>query len=450
MERQFSIGGKVNPLFLKHKMTGYRCPVKSGQVLAYFTECESDRRIARLDSDNFYQIQTVSVTRHKAEKSFNLELRKVSFNTESRKWQYEGNIFDAQFNGEELNSYFGILSSESHKSKLESNLIKTFIEDQFEKVGRSEDFDDTFDYDRIFKGIAGKLARSTPWSVPRDVLEDMIKDSLLKVVNEKTVKKYDEKKDPIKFFGGMFQLKMITAMKQWNSRRMKEIRKPRNEDDFPDSKQTDFLRNKYHQEEGPDQIVEYKVLLEGLKKHFERKPEKHLNSMLDMMLQGFKGKEMAEELKVSPSIVSRWVGRMKNYILEYAQTTRNGLLLNLMSEKLMKRRTAGEEDLLVQVFKEYDKVASEGTATHHEGREPAGEVSRVVKKSFDDVTDPEYLAKEALNNTTTRRQFKEKISEQMQELDMMDDVIEDDTGKLIGLRIVSEEIRSVGDKGDPS
>lgn len=315
---------------------------------------------------------------------------------------------------------------------LPNGLLKKTMKELFTRAGRAKDFPDV-DYDRAFKAIAGKMFSKFPISGGLDDADkdDLILDTFLQVVTAKTIKDYDATKDPISYFGGMFQLRMTNELKSLVTQRVREVKNPNKPDsDLTDEEFFDLVDTRHQHVNPTTDEIDFKELTRELINHLKTKPEgKYFVPMFNMLAQGYSNKEVAEELKVSPAIVSRYLDRMKQAILEYARKSGNQLLYALMSEYLGKRKHAQDVfDSIVDVLKQYRKRVS--------GRAPAGKLTTVQRTPITNQATLDYMASVALD-TERVDLADEALTQHFEALLEQDELVDRDPGTIVGLKVTS-------------
>lgn len=313
-------------------------------------------------------------------------------------------------------------------ASLPNGLLKKTMRELFKKAGRLKDFDETADYDRVFKGIAAKMFAKFPGALDDADKDDMILDTFLQVVTTKTIKDYDPERDPISYFGGMFQMRLTNELKSLVKQRIREVKNPNNPDsDLSDEEFFDMVDTRQRVDPTTDEI-DFRQLTTDLVRYLKSKPEgKYFVPMFNLLAQGYSNKEVAEELKVSPAIISRYLERMKQAILEYARKTGNQLLYSLMSEYLGKRKHAQDVfDPIVDVLKQYKKRVS--------GRAPAGKLTQVLKTTMPNKATVDYAAMIALDVEQTDL-VDEALTQHFEELLQYDDLVDRDPDTIVGLSV---------------
>jgi len=433
--------------FLRLKMDQFANLVKKGQVLAYFGDNLRDINGSQVDN-GFYAVNTCSIRRsyNKADAQsphiYGLELSQVAWHDSG--WKATPITHTVELRREGLNDHFCIQYPGAAIAA--ETFIKELIKDVFKKAGRIEDFDESIDYDRIFGGMAFKLIRKNPFDINEDDRVDMIHDALLQVINKKTVKKYDAKKDIVKFFGGMFQKRMIDQLRAYTTRRVRE-KELQQKEDFTQEETQEYLRNKVDapKQESPQDEIEFRELQDGLLKFLMKQRDGDWQRKLWVgLMKGMSNKEIAEQLDVSPAFITKKLKNLQGYVLEFADSTDNDLLADLMKQMGGRRRSQDlfeakddEATLLFKIFKKYKKVVGH---TH----KPAGSISKVLKKNYADHESYDYIVGRILDSNVTTSQFQSELDTFFDELEAMDDLIEEGD-RLIGLKVIT----NLDDQGQP-
>lgn len=334
-----------------------------------------------------------------------------------------------------LAQHFGAASIKVARS---GQMINELFKFQLAKGGKGALYDKSFDYDKLFAGLAGKYFRKSPVNLDAEDKTDLIVDVLNQILTPATVKALDADRDPIKYFGGMFEMRMQSAMRDWVTRRLREVKNQNSE--MTDDEFFDHMDDRKH---SLFDQVHFVDMVKQLSKFLAAKPEgKYYVPMFAMLQQGYSNTEVAKELNVSPAIVTRYLQRMKDAILEFAKKTNNSLLFDLMSEYLGKRKhsddtAAGNKDFLIDVLKQYKKrVGSD------QDRNPAGQVLTIALTKEDDVFSDSVLADIAMDPSVTNDQLVHQAEEFLEYLASQDDLVEQ-ADSVIGLRYVSDDVRPV-------
>lgn len=315
-------------------------------------------------------------------------------------------------------------------------LVKELFKWQFTRNRRPELFDPNFNYDKLFSGIAAKCFSRSPVHFDQDEKQDFIFDVLNQILTPETIKKAEPGKDPISYFGGMFQMRMMTALKNRVTRELK--RKRQNPGD--DRTQDEFLEQS-GPTVNPHDDVDLKALTRDLINFLAKKTEgKYYVPIFQGLLTGKSNKEVAQELGVSPPIVTRYLQRMQQAIIEFANKTDNDTLLRVMEEvmktKKHSRTPLGSDPLydnLTTVFKKYDKVRRTSS------RAPAGDITKITVDSREDMLNHENLASLILDDQTTQATIDTNAQDFLAWQDVQDELIEDNN-QLIGLRVNSSDV----------
>lgn len=324
------------------------------------------------------------------------------------------------------------------------NYVTQYFKWMTTKAKRPELFDPKVNYDKIFQGTAAKYIARYPFHLDPEAKRDLIVDCLQQVVTLDTIKKADAGLDLVKYFGGMFAKRVITWLTNENNRRKKQKFKPSGDERTDD----EWMDSQTGPGAGSDEELDYKDLVTGLAKFFQSKgPQgKYFLAILTYLPQGYSNKELADKLKVSPSIVTRYLQQFKEAMLEYAKKTKNDALYTQVQEILKQRKhdleTAADKDPLVKWFQKLKKKGSTDTADS--GREPAGQVTKVRRKSMPDVLHEDYMAKLILSDRITQDKIDESAEEFLALLANSQDIVEDGS-TIVSLRVDTTEARSSQD-----
>lgn len=319
--------------------------------------------------------------------------------------------------------------------------------------------------DSLFKGLASKQVGGLRFKPDREEIEDMIQDVLMQVVTEKTIKAWDGKADPVKYFGGMFSLRMINQVRDWVTRKTREEQEMGDSDDEERGTRQDELDRRDTRLDTNDNPLEGYVqtrdLLKGLSNFFKTKPQNQqewLIPMLSDLIEGYSLTDIADNLGVSKTILSRRLAYLGQYIGEYAQKTGNELLKNLLQKYLLSKKhsfSAKDEDWL-KLFSDYDKKkigkpnlsidgrsfeeSVEGTLLSKPIREPSGEVRAITKKTMSDPYDNSTLSKALIESTISAEALQSAVGDSVKSLLSFEDIVELDSGELSAL--LSEAVDS--------
>lgn len=286
------------------------------------------------------------------------------------------------------------------------NSTGTYVEDICRKAGRSDLFDMCKDinWDQMFEGLARKCIAKSPIHVDQFDYHDLIMDALMQSVTVQSIKTYPYQNHPDNwaaeskhfaiYVANMFNLKMMTTMTSNFNQKKRLTQKPgvdnRSDEEWMDSKD-----NRNHEQEDK---TTYKQLLIQLSKYLASKSEgRYYLAMFPMFIQGYSSGDVAKKLGISEGLISKYLQRMKEEILNFAKNSKNDELYDLMSSYMRQRRhtlkTATDDDAagLRQVFEMYRrKVGSvkmaEDDAYYYENRPsrhqeaPAQKPSLTLKK----------------------------------------------------------------------
>ena len=431
----------MNNLITKLNIIKSNTLVKKGQMIYNSLNNLTTKENEDLP-EGFYIVKSVQLT-HSNEgsegekKRYLHNLNLLAINCDGKNELSLGsNSYNVSVGGREIKSNFGVGRVAA------KGIIYEYIKDQFEKVGK-EGFKENIDYDRIFRALAWKaFKKSKALEISKDDGEDMIINSLMRTITPKTVKNFDPKRNIEKFFGVIFYKDILDEMKKYLRERRRE-EEPQDLDkgdkNFTEEERFDY-RTK-DKSETPEDQVKYRVLVEDLKKFIKGRVrgDKQLK-ILDDMIAGYSSSEIAQRNNISNSLVSRITNDIRNSIVEYANKTNNDEL-NLLMSKHSKKRMHSEEDVTIiyNVLKEYKKRFG----AELKKREPSGETIKVKKVVLEDKVSDAAIAKVILNDTYSSKALKSELNEYFSFLDDQDELIDSKDGKLVGLKIVSDEVRSV-------
>ena len=303
------------------------------------------KRGAKLQ-EGFYKVISAKTTKKGLTgANHDVVLQSVQFNPSSG-WTNDPITVPVEMDHDDAYHFFGMKSRNARGSV---GPIEQLLRDVARKVGKEKDLNPALDYDKIFRGIARNMFARAYIQIPEEDREDLLMDCLLRTITPETVSKFDPTRDPIKYFGGMLQLNLMSAIKTYTTRHMKNV-KPKNDLDMTSEEFQDFLDSKTTNtpKQNVHNVVEYNILVDGIKKFLEKQRDGHyMTQLFDLSLQGYPSKEIAQKLVqpngtvgVSPAIVSRHFVRLKEYLLEYADETGNDLLWNLVEDMATKRHAS--------------------------------------------------------------------------------------------------------------
>lgn len=412
--------------------------VKAGQLLY---NCNSEG-LKTVEGENIpeglYLVKSVQLNHQSCEDNkkryfHNLTLMGVECDGEN-KLSLKSGTYVTSLDNQGMETSFGI-------GKIaKKGVVYEYLKDQFEKAGKSG-FDPKVDYDRRFSQLAWKVVNRSPIKISKDEVEDMIIDVLMQVVNPKTVEKYDPKRDILTYFSSMFYQRMITEVKEWNKVHSKEMG-PKEDREVEDRKDLEQDRSEHFREEDTEKKVHYKELVSGIKNFLKGRTRGDGQLIVfEGLLEGYSGKEISEKNNISPALVTRYLQDLKKSMKFYGDKTNNNDLINLM-KKYEKTHTYadGEHSYLIDVLKDYKKKL--GNSALNE-REVSGEVTKVRKVVLDDKVSDDAIASVVLNDAFSSKALKKDLEEYFSLLSEQDDLIESEGGKLTGLKIISDEVRSV-------
>ena len=348
----------MNSMLFRLKIAQTQCPVRRGQILAKCSDTklplEQQRKLDDTFTDSlnnaatasFFYVASVSHQRSKkAGKSFDLyrmALKPVNWDRTKNNWvvaKEEGSEsphpFDISVSSEELYDHFGMISRDTYAHLASEGFIKSYIREMCKKY-RPQIFDESYDYDKIFKGVANKAMGHSPVPLNDSDKEDVIQSALIDTITPESLKAFDSSKgDLIKFFSGIFRLKVLTGLKYFN-----EYETHKKNPDFksdedsgmeaPDS--MDEMADEEHM--GIEEEVSYKDMVDGFKKFLRGQSvgKGYLIPVFEGILLGKKGVELHQELDVSEVYLSKLIKKIKIYLVNYALQSGNDLLYSLAKQ----------------------------------------------------------------------------------------------------------------------
>lgn len=350
------------------------------------------------------------------------------------------NQYTVSLDAKAIEESFGI----GYKAK--KGIIYEYIKDLFDKTGK-EGFDPKINYDAVLSGVAKTVAFKFPLKISNDEFEDMVMDVLLHAINADVIKKYDPKRSLEKYLATYMFNAVRSYMVTWMKRHMRNVEDERKRDeDETFEHELEHRKLPGGEQLSPEKKVNYRELISGLEKFMKKRTrgDKQVEVFKEM-LAGSSPSEIAEKHNIGRNLVSRYIGDIKDSIKEYAKKTNNTDLLYLL-EHSSKIRTHSNEDkdffLIVNVMKDYNKKF--GTSLSE--RRPAGEISKVKRVYLNDKVTDDAITKAVLSDTYSSKALKKELGEYFELLSNQDDLIESDEGRLVGLRIVSDEVRDVAEQ----
>jgi predicted DNA-binding protein YlxM (UPF0122 family) len=322
--------------------------------------------------------------------------------------------------------------------------ITALIREFLKEIGKSESFDPKNDYDKDFIKMSQKFFRRSPIKINQTDQEDMILDALTKAVRSKGARKFDPSKGEIQaFLGFFFQKRLLNEIRQFQEEAYREIQE-KEDTDFTREEQQEFRRQRVQPEvKKTEEIVEFKDLIKSLgkfihdKRNVPGKGNKRLFPIFNLLLKEKSLKEIASNLKVTPQAITEDLNKLKKLVVEYAKRENNEDLRKLMVKHFKKKgsEAAKDKDWLIDVFKEYKKISGEVE------RSPVGEVIKVKKSEFEDKMTDEYISNALLSGEKDPKSLNSELNKFVDALELQDEILQDDSGKIVGLEIISDEIR---------
>lgn len=222
---------------------------------------------------------------------------------------------------------------------LPRGILKRTVTEMFKRFAPRVKIDPEADFDKVFTVLAHRALNPYKRFFSRDDYDDIILDTLLAVLNKKTIEAYDPSQNVVSYLGGMFQMRLKNVIRDRLARSKYEHEIP----NLTDGQSVDeYLENIDSREQDGDAVneLEFKQLMSKLQAFLSKQPEaKYYIPMLDLMLKGYSNREIANELNVSPTIISRYFGRLKDVIYRFAKGV-NPELADAMEKMLGQNRAA--------------------------------------------------------------------------------------------------------------
>lgn len=436
----------MNGLITKLNIIKNNTLVKKGQLIYNgFDDLKADDE--RNIPEGLYIVKSIQLVRsnqgcdeNKKKYMHTLDLVGAEYNEEG-KLALNSEDYVVSIDKEYLEKNFGIGRT------AKKGVFYEYIKNQFEKAGK-EGFNSNIDYDSNFTKLGWKIILKWTKRMPKEEGADLMRDMLMESVTQETVKKYDPKRDIFNFFGGVFAHHLNTAMRDWTRHKRKEVDiqdQPGKDDSLlTKEEQLDRLKSEQPSETQEDK-VSYKELIKELKKFINKRTRSEGQlKIFDDLLAGYSGRDIAERHDISPSLVTRFTKELRNSIIEYAKKTDNTDLMNLLSIYGKNKKFADNSpSFLVDVFKDYKKKFGTNDLAN---RELSGEVIKVKKTVLHDKVSDDAIAQVVLNDSYSSKVLKEDLTEYFSLLDDQDELVESKGGRLTGLKVVGDEVRSIQDQ----
>lgn len=209
------------------------------------------------------------------------------------------------------------------------------------------------DLDRLFMSMAHKQLRGLRHKPHDEEIEDMVQDALMQIVTKETIRKWNGS-NPVKYFVGMFQKRMINEMKKWVNTHAKETQ-------VGDEDVLDLMDGQVDDYDPVANYVGLDKLIEGLSKYFRTKPSSKQDWLLELLqwtVEGHSITDIAKMWGISKGTASKRSKEMGRYIAEYANKTDNELLKALLEKYAYGYRKYAQEreaDDWASLFEDYDK-----------------------------------------------------------------------------------------------
>ena len=328
------------------------------------------------------------------------------------------------------------------KARLSGGILKSVIEDEFRKQKRLPDFDTSIDFDGVFTAISSKLFKKSPVYIDDTDRDDMIIDAFVQVVTADTVKKFDPNQTKIvQFFGRMFENRLKNILKSFVTKKLKEDTSGPFD---PDESEEEFRdrRDMRDRPDNPEKNMSQKELLTGITKFLKKQRNKRLPTIFEELQDGKSNKEVAEQLGVSPAIITRDLKELKDAFIQFAKATGNKLLENLTTD-LINVRKSSEADILNPNFEAaddwgFEKLMREYKRQNKSARKPSGEINTIVKTRTKDLLDPSFLSAVVLNDEVAPSESAKDSEAFLDFIEAQDDLIEVSDGNLVGLRVMDK------------
>ena len=283
--------------------------------------------------------------------------------------------------------------------------------------------------DQVFRAIAVRYFRKFPYNLDDQDRTDVIIDALNHTLSANAIQAFDPKQDFVKYFGHIFGLKLITELKALATRKTRE-KDNLDDDEYSFEDQMDARNPGGNTLE--DGII-YKDLIKKLDAFIKAKPNgAKIAAMLPYLIAGEQSSDIAKKLGISPGAVSQWLTKLREFILEFARSTKNDLLVRLITEVGKQRRHDADADagFLTELLKQYKKKRSSDEPEEDYSRNPVGQMSRIQVKAMDDVLADDALVSRAQNVNLSQTEQEQEIDDLIASLRIADDILDNGHGKL--------------------
>jgi len=248
--------------------------------------------------------------------------------------------------------------------------------------------------------------------------KDIFHNALIQLLEKEAISLYDENRGSfINFLWGYFDYRIKDELRNFvktnKYERLVDKIDLLDEDSNKIEEDLDSTRD-LKSELSMEEKVDSSSVLEDFKDYLslERSGDV-LVSIVDMLMQKFKKKEIAERLgNVDKSRVSHHLVRIIKTLKEYAEESENDTLLASIEEAILRRKSAEEEpNLLLEILDIYDQKLENAESSYTAGednvklaeRVPVGETIKIKRKpmpNFEDLTkqvvqDPEKSGSKA-------------------------------------------------------
>lgn len=215
-----------------------------------------------------------------------------------------------------------------------TKIYATYLEWQFRENGRPELFNAAFDYDTWLMRLTRQQCYRWPTlHFTADDHHDTILEILQQTINAKTIKACRAEDDPIKYFGGMFKMRLVTKLKNLLGREQKH-RYQSSSDERTHTEWVDAHAATQVEHEG-----EVTLLLEELRSYLSAQKEaKYFLAIFNSMLAGMQNNEIASKLGVSAPAITRYYQRMLQALLRFGEESGNEHFQTVLMPYLETRR----------------------------------------------------------------------------------------------------------------
>lgn len=417
--------------------------VKKGQVIYNHTDQGNIASMEGCDlPEGMYYVKSAELKKKLSEgkTKYMHDLDLIRFNLDDEgEYSRSNKMYSVSVDLDTMCKNFGI-----SKNAKKGQLIYEYIKDQFNKAGKPEYFNPNLDYDRDLNKIAWSLMDKSSIKFDKTDGEDIISEALLHLPDQNAFKKYDPKQDLMKFLIFLFYRKIGDEIRKY----AREYYRVQHDDEHSDMSEETYMDIKAPKDkiEGPSSHMEYKELLNQLVKFMKNRTRgsQQVTTFALMLKENSKG-EIADKMKISPALVSRYVNDIKDSMVEYAKKSGNDTLLALIQHHSRNRTHADEEsNYLMNALSEYKKKYG----AENNGHEIVGKVLKIKKTTLVDKVSDEAIAQAVLSDSSSAASLKRDIGEYLSLLDSQDELIDCENGRIVGLKIVSDDVRNIESECD--